>query len=81
MIQTVRMNELFSPVELALQILYTIAFPTCKAPAERVQHFINIIQHLLHIVACCLIVFNRRVAKRMQRFVQHDTTFLQKYIQ
>ena len=37
----------------------------------------NIIQQLLHIVACCLIVFNRGVAKRMQHFVQHDT-FLKK---
>ena len=26
-------------------------------------------------MACCLIVFNRWVAKRMQHFVQHDTAF------
>ena len=38
----------------------------------------TIIQHLLHIVVCCL-VFNRGVTKRMQHFVQHDTTFLQEY--
>ena len=39
------------------------------------------VQHLLHIVACWLVVFNRQVAKRLQYFVQHDTTFLQKYLE
>ena len=41
----------------------------------------NIIHHLLHIVACCLIVFNRGAARQMQHLLQHDTTFLQKRIQ
>ena len=36
---------------------------------------------MLRIVACCLIVFNRGVAKRMQRFVQHDTTLLHALVQ
>ena len=35
---------------------------------------------MLHTVACCLILFNRGVAKRKQHFVQHDTTFFQIYL-
>ena len=36
---------------------------------------------MLHIIACRLIVFNRGVAKRMQHFVQHDTTLLHARVQ
>ena len=38
-------------------------------------------RHLLHIVACCLIVFNREAAKRMQHSVQHDTILLHARVQ